>query len=160
MLSGLIHLGKRLANKPNGSNVKRSADLWRLALLQTTMTCAFALVAWFCFGRAWGLSAFFGGTIAALANSYVAWGLQRKQHKRLRVSASTVTPEERLQWFYQLEVSKTVITVMLMAFWVVVARVSFLPFIVAYGLSALIVTWLYFLLPVETQAHVAKKHKE
>lgn len=52
---------------------------------------------------------------------------------------------EMLQRFYRFEVTKILLTLTMFAICVVVLKVSVLPFIIAYVIAALIVTWLSLL---------------
>jgi F0F1-type ATP synthase assembly protein I len=119
----------------------------RLALLQLVCTVGFSLGMYVCFTFYQGLSALLGGLVAVIANFYVAL----KTRKPLQVAPQVVdiddlaTATEMLQRFYRFEVTKIVLTLTMFAIGVFVIQVSVLPFIIAYLLAALIVTWLSLL---------------
>jgi F0F1-type ATP synthase assembly protein I len=121
--------------------------LLQLALLQFISTVAFSLTIYVCFTSYEGLSALFGGLVAVLANMYVAL----KARKPVIIEPSVTESDElapaveMLQRFYRFEVTKILLTLTMFAICVVVLKVSVLPFIIAYVIAALIVTWLSLL---------------
>lgn len=85
--------------------------------------------------------------MAVLANMYVAL----KARKPVIIEPSVTESDElapaveMLQRFYRFEVTKILLTLTMFAICVVVLKVSVLPFIIAYVIAALIVTWLSLL---------------
>ena len=85
--------------------------------------------------------------MAVLANVYVAI----KTRKAVVIEPSVIETDElapaveMLQRFYRFEVTKILLTLTMFAICVVVFKVSVLPFIIAYVIAALIVTWLSLL---------------
>lgn len=119
--------------------------LLQLALLQLICSLAFALVLYVCFTAFVGLSALLGGLIAVLANVYVALKVRRAVEPTPEASDELAPSVFMLQQFYRFEVSKVILTLTMFAISVLVIKVSILPFIIAYLVVALIVTWLALL---------------
>ncbi len=116
--------------------------LLQLALLQLICSIAFALTLYVCFTAYVGLSALLGGLVATIATVYVAL----KVRKTVSPASDELAPAVyMLQRFYRFEVSKVILTLTMFAISVFVIKVSILPFIIAYLLAALIVTWLALL---------------
>jgi len=80
-----------------------------------------------------------GGFIAAVSSFYMAG--------RLFTSKQGQPPEEMLARFYASVVLKIVFTIAMMAICIIVMKVSVLPFIIAYFVSAGIINWLFLLVP-------------
>lgn len=120
----------------------------QLALLQLICSIAFALTLYVCFTAYVGLSALLGGLVATLATVYVALKVRKTVPPASSVSSASdeLAPAvHMLQRFYRFEVSKVILTLTMFAISVFVIKVSILPFIIAYLLAALIVTWLALL---------------
>lgn len=117
----------------------RPGDLLRLALLQLIGSIFFSLVLYFCFDLREALSALFGGLIATLASGFSAWQLFR--------GGQNLLAEEMLARFYISVVLKVVFSLAMMAIFIIVIKVSVLPFIIAYLLAAIVINWLALLLP-------------
>jgi len=94
---------------------------------------------YYCFDGREAFSALLGGLIAALTSLYMAG--------RLFTSRDNRQAEEMLARFYTSVVLKVVLTIMMMAFCIIVMKVSVLPFIIAYFISAGIINWLFLLVP-------------
>jgi F0F1-type ATP synthase assembly protein I len=132
------------------TEIKRNTTtraLLKVALLQLVATVAFALSLYLCLTLYEGISAFFGGLVAALANVYVAL----KARNPVLIEPQVLQIDElapavaMLQRFYRFEVTKIVLTLTMFAISILVIKVSILPFIIAYLLAALIVTWISLL---------------
>ena len=117
----------------------RPRVLLRLALLQLTGSVVFSLALYFCFDLREALSAFFGGLIAVFASAFSAWQLYR--------GGQNLQAEEMLARFYISVVLKVICSLAMMAAFIIVIKVSVLPFVVAYLFTALVVNWLALLLP-------------
>lgn len=85
--------------------------------------------------------------MAVLANIYVAFKARKPVVvEPLVTETDELAPAvEMLQRFYRFEVTKILLTLTMFAISVVVIKVSILPFIIAYVIAALIVTWLSLL---------------
>lgn len=105
--------------------------LLKLALMQLAGTLLFSLVLWFVFDAREGLSAFFGGFIAVFGSLYSAG--------RLFTSKQNTEAVDSLRRFYASIVIKIVFTLVMVAICVIVIKVSFLPFIIAYLIAAVVV---------------------
>ena len=66
---------------------------------------------------------------------------------RLFTSKQESPPEEMLARFYASVVLKVILTLAMIAICIIVMKVSFLPFIIAYFIAAGIVNWLFLLVP-------------
>ena len=131
---------------PKATSNNTPAALYQLALAQGICTTAFALGMLYCFGIYEAISACIGGLVALSANLYLAV----KMHKAVLLQETNAKTEQQeplgmLQRFYRFEVLKIVFTVTMFVIAVVVIQVSILPFIIAYVLAALVVTWLSLL---------------
>ena len=111
----------------------------KLAFLQMLGTVVFSLVLYFCFDAREALSSLFGGLIAAAASLFFAG--------RLFATKQGAPAQEILFRFYFSEAFKVVFTLVMMAICIIVVKVSILPFIIAYLLAAVIINWLFFLVP-------------
>ncbi len=120
---------------------RKSGVIVRLALLQMIGTLAFSAVMYYCFGAQQAISALLGGCIASISSFYMAG--------RLFTSKQGCPPEEMLARFYASFVLKVLLTVVMMGICIVVVKVSVLPFIVSYFISAGIINWLFLLMPDE-----------
>ena len=120
---------------------RKSGVIVKLALLQMIGTISFSGVLYFCFDARQALSALLGGLIAAITSFYMAG--------RLFTSKQECPPEEMLARFYASIVLKVVLTVSMMAICIIVMKVSVLPFIISYFISAAVVNWLFLLVPDE-----------
>lgn len=112
----------------------------RLALLQFLATLVFSLGIFCFYDIVQALSALFGGLVACIASLFAAG--------RLFFSAKPAKQqpaEQILARFYVSEILKIILTLALMAIFIIVIKVSILPFIIAYLLSAMIVNWLVLL---------------
>lgn len=131
---------KRLVMNQNAARAMsktRPSDLLKLALLQLVGSLAFSVVLYFCFDTREAVSAFLGGLIAVLASLFSAWQLARGgQH---------LQPQAMLMRFYISTILKVAFSLAMMAICVIVMKVSMLPFIIAYLLSAVVVNWLALL---------------
>ena len=105
--------------------------LLMLALLQLGGTLVFSLLLWLIFDLREGLSAFFGGFIAIAGSLYSAG--------RLFTANQGAEAVETLRRFYASIVVKIVFTLVMVAICVIVIKVSFLPFIIAYLIAAVVV---------------------
>lgn len=114
----------------------RPSNLLKLAVMQFVCTLIFSVVLYFSFDAREALSAFFGGVIAVFSSLLFAWQLYRGGHN--------LEPHAMLVRFYVSVVLKLILSLAMMAVFIIVIKVSLLPFIVAYLLGALIVNWLYF----------------
>jgi len=116
-----------------------SGMIVKLALLQLIGTLAFSAVMYYCYDARQAISALLGGLIAVVSSFYMAG--------RLFTSKEGRPPEEMLARFYASVVLKIVFTIAMMAVCIVVMKVSVLPFIIAYFVSAGIINWLFLLVP-------------
>jgi F0F1-type ATP synthase assembly protein I len=105
--------------------------LLKLALMQLVSTVIFSVVLLFIFDVREGLSAFFGGFIAIFGSLYSAG--------RLFTAKQNADAVESLRRFYASIVIKIVFTLVMVAICVIVIKVSFLPFIIAYLIAAVVV---------------------
>lgn len=112
-----------------------------LALMQVFGTVVFSLALYYCFDKREALSALFGGLTAAIANLFFASRLL--SHKRQL--SEEVIAEKILVRFYSSEILKVVFTLIIMSVFIIVIKVSMLPFIIAYLLAAVIINWLFLL---------------
>ena len=111
--------------------------VFKLALLQLFGTVVFSLALYYCFDKREALSALFGGLVAVLANLFFA--------TRLFASKRDLQAGEVLVRFYLSEALKVAFTLMMMSIFIIVIKVSMLPFIIAYLIAAVIVNWLFLL---------------
>ena len=118
---------------------RKSGVIVKLALLQMIGAIAFSGVLYFCFDARQALSALLGGLIAAITSFYMAG--------RLFTSKQQCPPEAMLARFYASIVLKVVLTISMMAICIIVMKVSVLPFIISYFMSAAVVNWLFLLVP-------------
>ena len=118
---------------------RKSGMIVKLALLQMVGTLAFSSVIYFCFDARQAVSALLGGLIASVTSFYMAG--------RLFTSKRECPPEEMLARFYASVVLKVVLTLAMVAICIIVMKVSFLPFIIAYFIAAGVVNWLFLLVP-------------
>ena len=118
---------------------RKSGVIVKLALLQMIGTVAFSGVLYFCFDARQALSALLGGLVASVTSFYMAG--------RLFTSKQECPPEEMLARFYASVVLKVILTLAMIAICIIVMKVSFLPFIIAYFIAAGIVNWLFLLVP-------------
>lgn len=102
-----------------------------LALMQLITTLVFSLALFFLFDLRESLSALLGGLIASLGSLYAAG--------RLFTAKQDSTAVKSLFRFYASTVIKISFTLMMVAVCVIVLKVSFLPFIVAYLIAAVLV---------------------
>ena len=126
--------------------VNRSSNagaMLKLALLQMTSTLAFSGGMFYCFGVADGLSALFGGSIAALMSVFMA---TRMFTTHRLATTREMSPNERLARFYAAALLKVLFTLMMMGILIVVIKVSMLPFIIAYLIAAVIVNLCFLLI--------------
>ena len=105
--------------------------LLKLALMQLVGTVIFSAALWFMFDAREGLSAFFGGFIATFGSIYSAG--------RLFTTNQDTEAVDSLRRFYASIVIKIVFTLVMVAICVIVIKVSFLPFIIAYLIAAVVV---------------------
>lgn len=105
--------------------------LLKLALMQLVGTVLFSVVLLFIFDVREGLSAFFGGFIATFGSLYSAG--------RLFTAKQDAEAVDSLRRFYASIVIKIVFTLVMVAICVIVIKVSFLPFIIAYLIAAVVV---------------------
>jgi len=118
---------------------RRSGMIVKLALLQLIGTVAFSVVMYYCYDTRQAVSALLGGLIAVVSSFYMAG--------RLFTSKQGRPPEEMLARFYASVVLKIVFTIAMMAVCIIVMKVSVLPFIIAYFVSAGVINWLFLLVP-------------
>ncbi len=121
-----------------------ASEMLKLALLQLTSTIAFSVVMYFCYGVGQSLSAFYGGLIAALMSAFMA---TRMFTTHRLATIHDMPAAERLARFYVSVILKVLFTLMMMAIFIVVIKVSVLPFIIAYLIAAVIVNLLMLLVP-------------
>ena len=113
--------------------------LLKLALLQLVGTAAFSVAMLVCFDAREALSALFGGAIAIIGSLYSAG--------RLFSTKQNAAAAEMLIRFYVSVVLKFIFTLAMMVICLVVLKVSLLPFIIAYLISAVLINWLVLLVP-------------
>lgn len=111
----------------------------KLAFLQMLGTVVFSLVLYFCYDMREALSGLFGGLIAAAASLFFAGRLFTTKHD--------APAPEILFRFYVSVAFKVVFTLAMMAICIIVVKVSILPFIIAYLVAAVIINWLFLLVP-------------
>lgn len=117
----------------------RPGILFRLAMLQLLATAVFSLTLYYCFDAREALSAFLGGLIAVLASVFSAL--------RLFTARRSLQAGELLMRFYISEALKVIFSLTMIGIFIIVLKVSMLPFIIAYLLAAVIVNLLVLLLP-------------
>ncbi|MFQ3245752.1 MAG: F0F1-type ATP synthase assembly protein I [Arenicella sp.] len=113
--------------------------LLKLALLQLFGTAVFSIAMLICFDAREALSALFGGLIAVIGSLYSAG--------RLFSAKPNAVAAEILIRFYVSVVLKFIFTLAMMAICLIVLKVSLLPFIIAYLISAVIINCLVLLVP-------------
>jgi F0F1-type ATP synthase assembly protein I len=113
--------------------------LLKLALLQLFGTAVFSIAMLICFDAREALSALFGGVIAVIGSLYSAG--------RLFSAKPNAVAAEILIRFYVSVVLKFIFTLAMMAICLIVLKVSLLPFIIAYLISAVIINCLVLLVP-------------
>jgi F0F1-type ATP synthase assembly protein I len=113
--------------------------LLTLALMQLFGTVVFSIAMLVCFDAREALSALFGGGIAIIGSLYSAG--------RLFFTKQDAVAAEMLIRFYVSVVLKFIFTLAMMAICLIVLKVSLLPFIIAYLISAIVVNWLVLLVP-------------
>jgi F0F1-type ATP synthase assembly protein I len=113
--------------------------LLKLALLQLFGTAVFSIAMLICFDAREALSALFGGVIAVIGSLYSAG--------RLFSTKPNAVAAEILIRFYVSVVLKFIFTLAMMAICLIVLKVSLLPFIIAYLISAVIINCLVLLVP-------------
>lgn len=114
--------------------------MFRLAALQALGTVVFSLGMYFCFDLREALSSLFGGSIATMMNLFMAARL----FGAFRISKLREVPAgEALVRFYISVVLKMIFTLAMMVIFIVVIKVSVLPFIIAYLITAVIVNLLF-----------------
>ncbi len=130
-------------NKLDRFNQRSNAgSMLILALLQMISTVAFSGVMYYGYGIGASLSAFFGGSIAALMSAFMA----ARMYTTHRIAAVRImTANERLARFYATALLKVLFTLLMMGILIAVIKVSMLPFIIAYLISAVLVNWCYLL---------------
>ena len=100
----------------------------------------------YCFGVYEAVSAGIGGLVALSANLYLAIKMRKPLlESAVNAEDELAEPMSMLQRFYRFEVLKVVFTVTMFVIAIVVMKVSVVPFIIAYLVAALIVTWLSLL---------------
>lgn len=115
------------------------AVLLKLALFQLLGTVVFSVVMLACFDAREALSALFGGAIAIIGSLYSAG--------RLFSTKQNAVAAEMLIRFYVSVVLKFIFTLAMMVICLIVLKVSLLPFIIAYLISAVVINWLVLLVP-------------
>ena len=126
-------------SEPQFESKSKPGVILKLALLQFVGIVFFSLVLYYCFDTREALSAFLGGLIAVLASIFSAGRLYSTKHNAVA--------EEMLVRFYFSVALKVLFTLAMMAICVIVLKVSMLPFIIAYLLAAVIINWLFLLIP-------------
>lgn len=121
----------------NFNSKTKPGELLKLAVLQLIGTVVFSLSMYYCFDQREAISALLGGSIACFSSLFLA--------SRLFTARADMQAEEILARFYITTVLKIIFTLALMAFCIILLKVSMLPFIIAYLLAALIVNWLFLL---------------
>ena len=124
--------------------------LLTLALLQLCGTAVFSIAMLICFDAREALSALLGGAIAIIGSLYSAG--------RLFSTKQNAVAAEMLIRFYVSVVLKFIFTLAMMAICLIVLKVSLLPFIIAYLLSAVVINWLALLVP--SKLDVVEKRSE
>lgn len=104
--------------------------LLKLALIQLIFTLSFATLMWLWFDQREALSALFGGLIALFGSVYSAG--------RLFTIHQNIEAVDSLRRFYASIIIKIVFTLVMMAICIIVINVSFLPFIIAYLIAAVV----------------------
>ena len=126
-------------SEPQVESKSKPVVILKLAFLQFVGVVFFSLVLYYCFDTREALSAFLGGLIAVLASIFSAGRLYSTKHNAVA--------EEMLVRFYFSVALKVLFTLAMMAICVIVLKVSMLPFIIAYLLAAVIINWLFLLIP-------------
>lgn len=120
-----------------------AGSMLTLALLQMVSTIAFSGVMYYCYGIGASLSAFFGGSIAALMSAFMA----SRMYTTHRIAAvRTMTGNERLARFYAAALLKVLFTLLMMGILIAVIKVTMLPFIIAYLIAAVLVNLCFLLI--------------
>jgi F0F1-type ATP synthase assembly protein I len=115
------------------------ATILRLALLQLVGSIAFSLTLYYCFDAREAISALLGGLVAVFASLFSAF--------RLYTAGDRLQAGEMLVRFYISVILKIVFSVAMIAIFIIVMKVSVLPFIIAYLLAAVIINILVLLIP-------------
>lgn len=113
--------------------------IFKLALLQLIGSIAFSLTLYYCFDAREAISALLGGSVAVFASLFSAF--------RLYTAGDQLQAGEMLIRFYISVVLKIVFSVAMIAIFIIVMKVSVLPFIIAYLLAAVIINLLFLLIP-------------
>lgn len=127
------------AKHANLDSKNKPSVVLKLALLQFIGTFFLSLVLYYCFDIREALSAFIGGSIAAVANFLFAMRLLTTRHD--------MQAEEMLVRFYFSVALKVLFTLAMMAIFIIKFKVSMLPFIIAYLVAAVLINLLYLLVP-------------
>ena len=131
-----VNLATRYVMQPSKT---QPSVLLTLALLQLFGTVVFSIAMLVCFDAREALSALFGGAIAIIGSLYSA--------SRLFSTKKNAVAVEMLIRFYVSVVLKFIFTLAMMAICLIVLKVSLLPFIIAYLISAVVINWLVLLVP-------------
>lgn len=124
-------------DKAEFESKSKPSVILKLALCQLICTTFFSLVLYYCFDAREALSALFGGLVAALSSVFFA--------SRLFAVKDDAPAQEMLIRFYISVALKVLFTLLMMAIFIIVMKVSILPFIIAFLLAAVIVNWLFLL---------------
>jgi len=95
----------------------------------------------YCFDTREALSAFLGGSIAAIATIFFA--------SRLFTTRHDAPAGEMLVRFYFSVTFKVLFTLVMMAICIIFIKVSILPFIIAYLLAAVVINLVFLLVPTD-----------
>lgn len=125
--------------KPQFVSKSKPGLMLKLAFLQFLGTVVFSLVLLYCFDTREALSAFFGGSIAAIATVFFA--------SRLFTTSVDAQAPEMLVRFYFSVVFKVLFTLVMMAICIMFIKVSILPFIIAYLIAGVVVNLVFLLVP-------------
>ena len=125
-------------SKPQFESKSKPSLVLKLAFLQFFGSVVFSLVLLYCFDTREALSAFLGGSIAAIASIFFA--------SRLFTTKNDAQATEMLVRFYFSVTFKMLFTLVMMAICIIFIKVSMLPFIIAYLIAAVVINWLFLLI--------------
>jgi len=125
--------------KPSFESKSRPGLIATLALWQFAGTAVLSLVLYVSFDLGVAISAFLGGSVAALTSLYMAG--------RLLASKQTVLAPQMLMRFYSSVVLKVLFTLVMMVICIVFIKVLIAPFIIAYLIAAVAINLMFLLVP-------------
>jgi len=127
--------------RPQFDSKSKPGLILKLALLQFFGSVIFSLILYTCFDTREALSAFLGGSIAAIATIFFA--------SRLFTTRHDAPAGEMLVRFYFSVTFKVLFTLVMMAICIIFIKVSILPFIIAYLLAAVVINLVFLLVPTD-----------